>query len=145
MYILFREGCNSNFGILSLSMGPVGSEINDNGAHEYNASISRDITQSAFELALVTATTKKDKSYDLKDYNCVDYAVDVYNATRPAAEQLSVPNAKLQSGIVSVTIGRSPASLYTKLKTMQTEGKPGIVLEPATAPKTAPAKTGVCP
>ncbi|WP_216854305.1 hypothetical protein [Pedobacter panaciterrae] len=132
-------------GILSLSMGAVGSEINDNGGHEYNASISKDITQSAFELALATATTKKDKSYDLNDYNCVDYAVDVYNATRPAAEQISVPNAQLQSGNVTITIGRSPGSLYTKLKTMQTEGKPGIVLEPVTAPKTAPAKTGVCP
>jgi len=70
---------------VSALMIPVSSKIVDNGSsgneHEYNASIeAKNISQQDFKslqnIALSRANLMK---YDLNDYNCTTYALDVFN------------------------------------------------------------------
>lgn len=70
-------------GYKSIFDSPTSSKINDNKAHEYNASLTMtNISEASFNAAKNTALTKAVKQYDLNDYNCTDYALDVMNAAR---------------------------------------------------------------
>lgn len=127
-------------GLLSISMGNVGSSIHDNGASPYDASYEVSLTQAQFNLAVTQAQTKSVNSYNLVNYNCTTYAVSVFNG---ALSTTALAPGDAQVG--PVTLDQSPSTLYTVLQTKKANGTPGITIEAPNAPGTAPAKTGVCP
>lgn len=64
--------------VLSLTHDPVGSIMNDNGGHDYDASISMDVDGSVFDKALTYAVyLAGHMSYDLDGYNYTSYALEV--------------------------------------------------------------------
>ncbi|MGN6490986.1 MAG: hypothetical protein ACTHLE_03240 [Agriterribacter sp.] len=70
-------------GYKSIFDSPTSSKMNDNKGHEYNASLTMpNISEASFNAAKNTALTKAASQYDLNDYNCTDYALDVINAAR---------------------------------------------------------------
>lgn len=88
------------------------------------------VTEAAFNNARNMALTKSTKPYDLNDYNCTDYAIDVFD-TALGTTGLAVPNS---------TIGfTTPAGLYGRLSEMKTAGIPGISLTQSSAPSSTPA------
>ncbi|WP_316794734.1 hypothetical protein [Pedobacter frigoris] len=52
----------------------------DNEAHAYDASFSMTVDHSQFETILSTAKIKGKKNYDMTDYNCTTFALDVFNS-----------------------------------------------------------------
>lgn len=70
-------------GIKSILDVPTTSKMNDNSGHEYNASLTmNNVSEANFNAAKSTALSKSTNQYDLNDYNCTDYALDVFNAGR---------------------------------------------------------------
>lgn len=112
--------------ILSLGSSPTKSFIvNDgNGGHEHeiNASIKMEnLTSTNFATLINTAIIKSSQDYNITDYNCASFALDVFNSIRPQG-------TKLNSHIMTQTIPtyppiiipfiHSPSGLYKTLQDM---------------------------
>ncbi|UIR57861.1 hypothetical protein LZQ00_08580 [Sphingobacterium sp. SRCM116780] len=95
-----------------------------------DASYTINVTAATFNNARNIALTGSTRPYDLNDYNCTDYAEEVFNAALGGAG-LAVPNS---------TIGyTTPAGLYGRLSQMKTAGVTGISLTQSMAPTSTPA------
>ncbi|MBS1664721.1 MAG: hypothetical protein JST68_26990 [Bacteroidetes bacterium] len=107
------------------------SAIKDNGNKEINASIGMSINADQFEAIKAMSINLSSKSYELDKFNCTDYALTVFNATRAVPITMD-PYILRQGGItvgngvssapVTVVIASSPQKLYDKLATMKTGG-----------------------
>jgi len=89
------------------------------------------VTEAAFNNVRNIAVSKSNKSYDLNDYNCTDYAIDVFNGALGAGNPLVVPDSP-----VGFT---TPAGLYGKLSAMKNAGASGVSLIQTRAPASTPA------
>jgi hypothetical protein len=106
---------------------PVSSTLKDNGAQEINASIEMNITESQFNIVKQNAISWSTKNYDLADFNCSDYAIDVFNSIRTSPLIISdykiiLPgntNPWAPADPISVTINKSPQMLFMKLQEMK--------------------------
>ena len=109
-------------------ISPVASEMKDNGVQEINASIEMNITESHFTIIKQKAITWSTKKYELADYNCSDYAIDIFNSIR--SNPLTIPGYQIilpgstnpwnpAGGSVTITINKSPQMLFLKLKEMK--------------------------
>ncbi len=121
---------------MNVFMLPVSSKLVDDGIsgheHEYNASILLpSISQSDFQTVkstLINLASTKD--YDLNDYNCTNFALEVFN---------SVSNPYIISvldwyGVSSnINYGKTPNGLYKKLKSLNLDGTPNISIGTYTA------------
>lgn len=128
-------------GPLSTTNAPVPSQIRNNGGHEANAYLSMtNISQANFQTLINTALQATYHFYDLNDYNCTNYALEVFNSIRP--NPLVVPDDEV---FLPVIIGypavqcnyhQTPNSLYRVLA--QTPGAvSGVVVS-------GPASHGPC-
>lgn len=104
-------------GFKSLTFLPVVGRFADNGEHEFNASITMDITpanfRSTLERMLYLSTFIK---YDIDDYNCTDFALDVFNFRRTSPfiiPKFNIPGGKAPNGT------STPQGVYTQLKKMK--------------------------
>lgn len=61
---------------------PVQSKIVDNGEHEFNASLKMNITSEQLNNTLNYITNLATHDYDIDDYNCTDFALEVFNQSR---------------------------------------------------------------
>lgn len=93
-------------------------EESSNGERNSNIRLTSTINASAFNNAVSKAKTASNKPYDLNDYNCTDYAVDVFNASQNSNGQLIVPNSNI--GFTT------PAGLYKTLDEMRIGGNTNI-------------------
>jgi hypothetical protein len=106
---------------------PVTSSIKDNGAQEINASIAMGINESQFNTIKQNAIAWSQKNYQLADYNCSDYAIDIFNSVR--STPLSIPGFKvILPGNTNpwvptdpnfITINKSPQMLFLTLQEMK--------------------------
>jgi hypothetical protein len=99
------------------------SELKDNGAQEINASISMSLTEEQFNKVRQTAISSATRQYALVDYNCSNYAIDVFNAVRTNPIQINPLNIALGHP-VPVTINKSPQGLFLKLQSMKLNNDP---------------------
>lgn len=88
------------------------------------------VNESTFNHARNMALTKSTKPYDLNDYNCTDYAIDVFDAAL-GGSGLAVPNSPI--GFTT------PAGLYGRLNELKTAGISGISLTQSSAPSSTAA------
>ena len=93
---------------------PVEGRFADNGEHEFNASITMDITPANFrstvERMLYLSTYIK---YDIDDYNCTDFALNIFNFKR--SNPLNIIKYDVPGG--ATTSGTStPQGIYKELK-----------------------------
>jgi hypothetical protein len=95
----------------------IDSKLVDDGGHEYNASmemtnISALDFQTLQNYAINKGTTLK---YDLNDYNCTDYALEVFNSIR--STPLVVPD-QITGGTGGNNWGTTPNGLYNVLNNL---------------------------
>lgn len=83
------------------------------------------VSEAAFNNARNAALAGSTKQYDLNDYNCTNYALQVFNAAM-GGTGLQVPNSPVGY--------KTPSSLYLKLSEMKTAGTTGINLSQSFAP-----------
>ncbi|WP_312336282.1 hypothetical protein [Sphingobacterium sp.] len=83
------------------------------------------VSEAAFNNARNAALAGSAKQYDLNDYNCTNYALQVFNA--------AMGGTGLQ--VLNSPIGyKTPSSLYLKLSDMKTAGTAGVSLSQGFAP-----------
>lgn len=113
----------------------VGSSIGmeDSDDRRSDASYTISISEAAFNNMKRIAVAKSSKPYDLNDYNCTDYAIDVFNGALATENQLVVSDSPI--GFTT------PAGLYARLNQMKSSGITGISMTGTKAPiSTAPCK-----
>lgn len=105
------------------SQSPVPSKIVDDKFHEINASISMpSIDPMSFNLIRTYAEDVfSKKEYDIINFNCSNFAIDLFNLARPTNTQIVVQpyNANVTPGIVPPAIwviNKSPQELFKELK-----------------------------
>lgn len=105
-----------------LTNGPIDGKFVDNGLHEYNASLKMNITSS--DLSLVLNEIERLGSvvkYDIDDYNCTNFALDVFNKVR--SEKIIIPLYNIP-GNYPATGTKTPQGLFALLNNMKEAGHP---------------------
>lgn len=105
-----------------LTNAPVNGKFVDNGIHEYNASIKMSLSATNFRSTLTEILYLANFiEYDIDNYNCTDFALDVFNKTRThkiIIDLYDIPGNYPSTG------SRTPQGLYNKLKEMKESGHP---------------------
>ncbi|TDH28082.1 hypothetical protein EXU57_06375 [Segetibacter sp. 3557_3] len=78
---------------------PLSQKIVDNQHHEYNASLRMDISPAELQTVLNQAIVSSRKAYSIKQYNCTDFALDLFNSVR-ADNPLNIPKYNIPSNTV---------------------------------------------
>jgi hypothetical protein len=101
-----------------ISPGAVPSKIVDNQGHKYNASLKMNITPAQLSTEISTIETLSSSQYDIINYNCVNFSVQVLNAIRPTnplvVSPMQVPGA--------TPLSSTPEGLYVLLSRMKEAG-----------------------
>lgn len=87
----------------------------DDGMHEYNAAYTKSLTQAEFGSVLNEMRYLKNVQYDIDNYNCTDWALDVFNT---AGYGLDIPLYDIPGNYPS-TGTRMPQGIYNKLQQMK--------------------------
>jgi hypothetical protein len=107
---------------VSLTNAPVDGKFVNNGGHEFNASFKMDIKPGQLRSALIEIQyLAKFIKYDIDEYNCTDFALDVFNKVRSVP--LQIPLYAIPGGMTAGGT-RTPQGLYNLLKAMQRSGGP---------------------
>ena len=133
---------------------PVTSTLKDNGAQEINASLEMNLTETQFNTVKQNAISWSTRNYELTDYNCSNYAVDIFNSVRTTpiiipGYQIVLPgntNPWAPNNPITVTINKSPQMLFSKLQEMKNNNDPEsskIVIDQSHN-YTAPISKGEC-
>lgn len=115
---------------ITVTNNAVASAIGEEAANNIRRSDIRytvDISSSDFSNLSFKARDSATKFYDLNDYNCTNYAIEVFNAAMSSDKKLSVPNS-------STTGYKTPSALHKKLADMKQQGTPGISDQSIKAP-----------
>lgn len=99
---------------------PVASKLVDNGGHKFNASLKMNLTPAQLHSVITEIESLSNSSYDMDQYNCTDFALQVFNMTRPGNE-LTIPLFVLPGNTSSVQ-SKTPQGLYQQLMNMLEEG-----------------------
>jgi len=103
-----------------LDANPVDSKIVDDGGHEFNASLKMSLTPYQFRDMLKKAEALSATKYDTDQFNCTDFALDIFNYVRAPLE---IPRYSVPGG-VGLYGTRTPQGLYVKLREMKNNGDP---------------------
>src|SRR5690606_38714654 len=101
-----------------LTTAPVDGVFEDNQHHEFNASLKMILSSEQFKLLISKMSDlRKRVKYDIDEYNCSDFALEVFNFARKGKElelpKLDIPGAATNQG------SNTPQGLYLKLKQMK--------------------------
>jgi len=125
-------------GPLSLTTFGVPSTVKNDTEHEYNASLTMpNITKGQFDAMTTEAVVSAgSQTYDINSFNCVDYALGIFNLAR-SGNEITVPTNP-------TTGGKIPGGLYNTLHTKMNSGSPeaGNI---TTGKFKAPVSSGGCP
>jgi hypothetical protein len=103
-----------------LTTVPVEGKLVDNGGHEFNASLRMDISPESLKSILTEMRyLARFIRYDIDEYNCTDFALDVFNKAR--SSKLEVPMYRLP-GSTAPGGSRTPQGLYNALKGLKESG-----------------------
>lgn len=105
-----------------LTTAPIDGKIVDNGGHELNASFKMNVSAANFKSILTHILyLSRFIKYDIDDYNCTDFALDVFNYVR--TDKLEIPKYDLPNG-ESPYGSSTPQGLYQKLQQMKNASHP---------------------
>ena len=106
----------------------VGSAVGEEvpATRRSDASYTVTVDERTFRNVCNTSTSKGTSQYDLNNYNCTDYAIDVFNAALPSTKPLSVADSPI--GFTT------PAGLYGRLNQMNSAGVSGVSMNQTNAP-----------
>jgi hypothetical protein len=108
-------------GYKAFTYAPVASKLSSNAFHEYNASLSMDLTPERLATALIAIQLYSARNYDVDEYNCANFALDVFNSVRGIG--LSIPLYGIP-GSPLTQASSTPNGLYNKLKQMWDNNDP---------------------
>ncbi|MGZ5255323.1 MAG: hypothetical protein ACXWCT_13015 [Flavitalea sp.] len=94
----------------------VRSKILENNGREYDAALQKQLSKDEFFIILEKCKEFARKKYNLKKYNCYDYALEVFNSL-PFIEKL--PTSKVKFPFI-LGRGGSPCGLFHDLKQLAT-------------------------
>lgn len=103
-----------------LSYAPIDGKFVDNAQHEYNCGFKISITPQQLRSALAMMQQFKSVKYDIDNFNCTDWALDVFNT---AGGNLQIPYYDIP-GNPSNLGTRTPNGVYNKLQQMKTTQHP---------------------
>lgn len=110
-------------GFKVLGGGDVNSKVVDNAGHEYNASYTISISPAQLQAAIDKVNSFSGNSYNMTNFNCVDFALGVFNAA--TAGGLSVTKQQIP-GYPTTDGSNTPQAVYNRLDEMKAWGTPGI-------------------
>ena len=106
---------------IALTPAPVNGKFVDNGKHEFNAGFIEYLTPSEFKTVLSQIEyLSRFIKYDIDDYNCTDFALDVFNSVR-ISNPLEIPKYDLPGGMAPNGTS-TPQGIYNKLESMKQSG-----------------------
>ena len=104
-----------------LTPAPTDSKFVDNAGHEFNASLSMNLTPEKFQSTLTHILYLSHFiKYDIDDYNCTDFALEIFNYRR-GSDKLTIPMYDIPGGMAP-TGTATPQGLYIKLKALKESG-----------------------
>jgi hypothetical protein len=98
-----------------LTNAPIEGKFVDNGSHEFNVSFKMELNPNDFASTLTEILYLKNMMYDIDNFNCTDWALEVFNKTR--TNKLQIPLYDLPGNYPS-TGTSTPQGLYQRLKQM---------------------------
>ncbi|MBI1342863.1 MAG: hypothetical protein GC171_08015 [Terrimonas sp.] len=103
----------------SLSFHKIRSKIGNNEKREYDIRLSKSLSAWEFARLLEQAVQLSAHKYHIKKYNCMQFALDLFNTVSDI--QLSANTVRFP---FLVGKGGSPCAVYEKLKDLKTTGSP---------------------
>jgi hypothetical protein len=108
-----------------LTTAPIKGKFVDNGEHEFNAGLKMSVTPEELKKTLSRISyLGKFAKYDIDDYNCTDFALDVFNQTR-ISNAIEIPRYNIPGGMAPYGTN-TPQGLYNKLKILKQQGGEGV-------------------
>ncbi len=105
----------------TLAYTPVAGKLVDDGGHEFNASLKMNLTFSELHSVITEIETLSNSiAYDVDQYNCTDFALQVFNSVRPRNE-LTIPLYIVPGETLGIQ-SKTPQGLYQKLSSMKEAG-----------------------
>ena len=105
----------------ALTTAPSDGKLVDNFNHEFNASLNMNLTPEKFQQMLTHIEYLSNFiRYDIDEYNCTDFALDVFNSAR-GSNQLTIPKYDIPGGAAPFGTN-TPQGLYQKLVAMKALG-----------------------
>ena len=97
------------------------------------------ISQADFQtLENIAETLANSMKYDLNDYNCTNYALDVFNSIEPLNSQIVVPD--WIGPYTGINYGTTPNGLWKVLGQMKSNGNSNVDM----GVMDAPTSSGPC-
>lgn len=103
-----------------LTNAPIDGKFVNNELHEFNCGFKLNITPAQLNLAIMEMLKTKNIKYDIDNFNCTDWALDVFNA---AGGNLKIPLYDIPGNYPSVGT-RMPNGVYNKLREMKNSNDP---------------------
>lgn len=98
---------------------PVPGKFVDNSSHEFNASIKMNLNSTQFQSLLTEISRHKNDKYDIDEYNCTDFALEIFNYQR--TNKLTIAKYFLPGG--QTPYGTStPQAVYLELQSIKAIG-----------------------
>lgn len=105
-----------------MTPAPVAGMFVDNGEHEFNASFFMNLSLENLKNVLTRIRyLARFIKYDIDEYNCTDFALDVFNEVR--THKLDIPLYEIPGGMAPAGTS-TPQGLYNKLTAMKQSGGP---------------------
>lgn len=107
---------------LLLNASPIDGKFVNNAYHEYNASLKMDISPSQLQTAIIEVLYLSGFiRYDIDEYNCTDFAIDVFNKAVSPYDRLEIPKYTIP-GSNSAFGSSTPNGLYQQLQSIKSSG-----------------------
>jgi hypothetical protein len=105
-----------------LTNAPLDGKFVDDSQHEFNASLKMNLSPAVLRSALTEVLYLANFiKYDIDDYNCTDFALDVFNKCRSV--KLEIPLYDIPGSYPSYGTS-TPQGLYNQLKAMKNSNSP---------------------
>jgi hypothetical protein len=108
----------------TLTPAPLAGKWVDNQGHEFNASYKINLTAAQVQAAVTRILYLSHfVQYDIDDYNCTDWALDVFNETVSVQQHLDIPRYDIPGGMAPNGTS-TPNGLFIKLQQIKQAGGP---------------------
>lgn len=103
-----------------MTTAPIPGIFANDARHEFNASIKMNLSADQLKRTLsLMSTLSKRIQYDIDDYNCTDFALEIFNFNRPA-NAIEIPKIEIPGTTTNNSFGsNTPQGLYIKLAEMK--------------------------
>ena len=108
-------------GYKAVTYAPTAGKLVNNEHHEFNASLKMDLTPAQLVSVLTRIQQLANLNYDVDEYNCTDWALDIFNRVRN--DKVEIPLYGLPGSPLTQHT-RTPQGLYHKLQQMVNSNDP---------------------